>query len=73
MAPKTEAFVQAVEHFVAEAGVDLVGFGKHQRKDDITQEYLQRFEAGEGVLYVGRAQEKARGCAPNVVAVRAWG
>jgi hypothetical protein len=40
--------------------VDLVSFGKHQRKDDITRHYLQRFDAGEGILYVGRAQEKAR-------------
>ena len=60
VAPKTEAFVASIERFVAEAGVDLVSFGKHQRKDDITQQYLQGFDAGEGVLYVGRAQEKAR-------------
>ncbi len=40
--------------------MDLVSFGKHQRKDDITQQYLQRFDADEGILYVGRAQEKAR-------------
>ena len=60
VAPKTTAFVKAVERFVADCGVDLVSFGKHQRKDDITQEYLRHFEADEGVLYVGRAQEKAR-------------
>ena len=60
VAPKTAAFVTAVEHFVAERGVDLVSFGKHQRKDDVTQEYLRHFKADEGVLYVGRAQEKAR-------------
>jgi hypothetical protein len=33
---------------------------KHQRKDDVTQQYLQQFDVEEGVLYVGRAQEKAR-------------
>jgi hypothetical protein len=60
VAPKSEAFVAAVEHFVAEAGVDLVSFGKHQRKDEVTQQYLQHFDGDEGVLYVGRAQEKAR-------------
>lgn len=60
VAPKTEAFVANVERFVSEAGVDLVSFGKHQRKDDLTHEYLQSFDADEGVLYVGRAQEKAR-------------
>jgi hypothetical protein len=60
VAPKTVAFVASIEKFVAEQGVDLVSFGRHQRKDDITQQYLQRFDADEGILYVGRAQEKAR-------------
>jgi hypothetical protein len=60
VAPKTEAFVAAVERFADEAGVDLVSFSKHQRKDDVTQQYLKRFDAEEGVLYIGRAQEKAR-------------
>lgn len=60
VAPKTEAFVANIEEFVAQAGVDLVSFGKGQRKDKITQEYLKHFDAQEGILYVGRAQEKAR-------------
>jgi hypothetical protein len=50
----------SIEKFVAQQGVDLVSFGKHQRKDDITRQYLQQFDANEGILYVGRAQEKAR-------------
>src|SRR5450755_4757527 len=33
---------------------------KWQRKDDVTQKYLRRFTQCEGVLYVGKAQEKAR-------------
>ena len=60
VAPKTAAFVAAIERFVDGAGVDLVRFDKHQRKDDVTQEYLAGFDADEGVLYVGVAQEKAR-------------
>ena len=60
VAPKTEAFVRSIERFVAEAGVDMVSFERHQRKDDVTQEYLREFDAYEGVLYVGRAQDKAR-------------
>jgi len=59
VAPKTDAFVRSIERFVADAEIDLVSFAKHERKDDITREYLQRFDADEGVLYVGRAQEKA--------------
>jgi hypothetical protein len=60
VAPKTETFVANIERFAAQTGVDLVSFAKHQRKDDITQQYLSTFEADEGVLYIGRAQEKAR-------------
>lgn len=60
VAPKTDAFVANIERFVTEQGVAMVGFAKHQRKDDVTQQYLQQFDADEGVLYVGRAQEKAR-------------
>jgi hypothetical protein len=55
VAPKTEAFVADIERFVADQGVEVVSFSKHQRKDDVTQQYLQRFDAIEGVLYVGRA------------------
>ena len=34
-------------------------FAKGQRKDDVAQEYLAGFAGTEGVLFVGRAQEKA--------------
>ena len=60
VAPKTDAFVADIERFVAEQGLEMVSFAKHQRKDEVTQEYLRGFDADEGVLYVGRAQEKAR-------------
>ena len=39
---------------------DLVTFQKGQRKDDVTQKYVRKFTRREGVLYVGKAQEKAR-------------
>jgi hypothetical protein len=35
-----------------------VDFVKGQRKDDVAQEYLAAFTGDEGVLFVGRAQEK---------------
>jgi hypothetical protein len=60
VAPMTEAFVHNIEQFVAGEGVDLITFEKGQRKDDITQMYLRKFKKREGVLYVGKAQEKAR-------------
>ena len=58
MDPMTRDFVRAIDSFVAAEGVDLVSFEKHQRKDDVAKEYLACFEGDEGVLFVGRAQEK---------------
>jgi hypothetical protein len=59
IAPMSERFVAAMERFVATEGVDLVTFTKGQRKDDVAKEYLATFEGDEGVLFVGKAQEKA--------------
>jgi len=58
--PMSEAFVRNIEQFVADQGIDLVAFKKRERKDDVTQKYLRSFRRNEGVLYVGKAQEKAR-------------
>jgi hypothetical protein len=52
----SKAFVADIRHFIAAHGLELVHFGKGQRKDEVTQRLLT---AGEGVLYVGRAQEKS--------------
>jgi len=59
MDPMSKAFVADIHHFTATRGLELVHFGKGQRKDDVTQRLLPGFAAGEGVLYVGRAQEKS--------------
>ena len=56
--PITKAFVRAIEAFVADQGVPLVSFERGQRKDDVMAEHLARFTAAEGVVFVGRAQEK---------------
>ncbi len=53
-------FLKSVDAFVARTGVDVVQFKKGERKDEVTQDYLARFRGAEGVLYVGKAQEKAR-------------
>lgn len=59
MDPMTRGFVADIERFVSAMGVDLVTFEKGQRKDDVAQEYLASFTGDEGVLFVGKAQEKA--------------
>jgi len=60
MAPMTEAFVAAMHAFVQAQGVPLITFEKGQRKDDVMAAHLARFTAPEGVVFVGRAQEKTR-------------
>jgi hypothetical protein len=59
MDPMTKAFVADIHGFVAARGLELISFAKGQRKDDIAQEFLARSDDEEGVLFVGRAQEKA--------------
>src|SRR5712691_4088533 len=60
VAPMSERFVKAIERFVDTEGLDLVTFEKGQRKDDVAHEYLARFTGEEGVLFVGKAQEKGQ-------------
>ena len=59
MDPMTKAFVADIHGFVASRGLELVHFAKGQRKDDLTAQFLANFTEPEGVLFVGRAQEKA--------------
>ena len=42
ISPLSKAFVQAIEAFAKQQQVDVVTFGKHQRKDDVTKDYLAR-------------------------------
>src|ERR1700682_1150659 len=60
VAPMTDAFVRNIEEFVATEDIDLIAFQKKQRKDEVTQKRIRKFKKSEGVLYVGKAQEKAR-------------
>ena len=59
VAPMTQQFVDTIERFVVTEGIDLVPFERGQRKDDVAQKYLATFDGDEGVLFVGKAQEKA--------------
>ena len=56
----TDAFDKAVRRFAREHGLPWVDFAKGQRKDDVMHEHLARFTGTEGVLFVGRAQEKTK-------------
>ena len=56
----TSAFIKETERFVKAKDIPLISFRKGQRKDDLAKEYLSKFESKEGVLFVGKAQEKIR-------------
>jgi len=59
MAPLSLDFVSAIERFVKAEGVPLIAFRRGQRKDDVAAAYREGFTGAEGVLFVGKAQEKA--------------
>src|SRR5712692_7467483 len=60
MDPITKRLIASTEAFVRERGVPLILFEKGQRKDDVAATHRASFSAEEGVLFVGKAQEKAR-------------
>jgi hypothetical protein len=58
MAPMSHTFVKAIHVFPRRKGLEIVRFAKGQRKDEVTRERLTEFSAPEGVLYIGKAQER---------------
>jgi hypothetical protein len=61
-APMTRAFVAAIERYSEQEHVPVVAFQKKQRKDDVATAYRRRFTEEEGLLFIGKAQEKATVC-----------
>jgi hypothetical protein len=58
MGVMTNDFLRRVEEFVEHHRVPVVAFQKGQRKDDVAAAYRARFSGTEGVLFLGKAQEK---------------
>jgi hypothetical protein len=58
LAKITDAFGAAVHRFARTRAIPWVDFAKGQRKDDVMHEHLAGFTTEEGVLFIGRAQEK---------------
>lgn len=56
----TKEFVAAIERFAAAEQVPMITFGKGQRKDDVAAVIRKEFESEEGVMFIGKAQERAR-------------
>jgi hypothetical protein len=60
MAPMSRSFVSRVEDFALREGIDLFTFERGERKEDVAKEYLADFLREEGVLFIGKAQEKIK-------------
>src|SRR3972149_5513558 len=58
MAPISHAFVEAIEAYVQRHQVPLLTFEKGQRKDDVVAPYVARAAGREGIVLIGKAQEK---------------
>jgi hypothetical protein len=56
----SEGFLRRIDRFAYKHDIPIIGFEKRQRKEDVAAEYLARFSAPEGVLFIGKAQEKVR-------------
>lgn len=58
MEPISTAFITNIEAFAKQNDLPLFTFDKGARKDAIAAAHLARFPAREGVLFIGKAQEK---------------
>src|SRR5580658_6413102 len=56
--PLTRQFVAQIEASVREQGIPLIRFEKGQRKDEVAAQQRSLFTKPEGVVFVGKAQEK---------------
>ena len=59
MKPMTDEFVERLERFARDEKIPLVSFEKGQRKDDVAKEHLAGFKGHDGIVFIGKAQEKA--------------
>ncbi len=56
----TEQFLQNIDDYAFEHQIEVITFAKGQRKEDLAAKYLATFPGTEGVLFIGKAQEKVR-------------
>ena len=60
MAPISAGFVKALGEYAKQHEVPLLMFKRKERKDDVAASYRSKFSKSEGVVFIGKAQEKAR-------------
>lgn len=56
----TDRFLADIHHYAHRHDLPIVAFEKGQRKEDVAAQYLQESEGCEGILFIGKAQEKVR-------------
>src|SRR6516165_5843621 len=56
--PITRQFVSSIERFAKDNAIPLITFDKGQRKDDFAKQQRKDFRHREGVVFIGKAQEK---------------
>src|SRR6201997_1759616 len=56
--PITRRFVESIERYIRDNYIPMITFEKGQRKDDIANQRRAAFTQNEGVVFVGKAQEK---------------
>ena len=61
LSPITKAFRKAVEKYAKEQNLNIVDFAKGEDKDERARAHLAKFENKQGVVLIGKAQEKALG------------
>ena len=61
MDPISKTFVAALQEFAQREKIPVIQFRKGQRKDSIAAEQRKKFLTPEGVVFIGKAQEKTPG------------
>jgi len=56
--PIPRRFVESIERYAQDNRVPLIPFANGQRKDDMAHQRCAEFTADEGVVLMGKAQEK---------------
>jgi hypothetical protein len=59
-AAMTQAFVASIEAYAQQHDIPIVAFTRKQRKEDVAATFRSQHAREEGILFIGKAQEKAR-------------
>jgi hypothetical protein len=57
-AEMTRSFIKDIEAYAQLCQVPLISFSKKQRKEDLATQFRNRFSGTEGILFIGKVQEK---------------